>query len=75
VATDTGYLKRLCESSGGRLLAPAELAKLNAELRDEKQEATPKTRLRSVWDRAWFFYLIGLIFGLDWYLRRRWGLC
>lgn len=75
VATDAGYLKRLCESSGGRLLVPAELAKLNAELRDEKQEVTAKTRLRSVWDRAWFFYLIGLIFGLDWYLRRRWGLC
>ncbi len=75
VATDVGYLKRLCESSGGRLLAPAELGKLNAELRDEKQEATSKTRLRTVWDRAWFFYLIGVLFGLDWYLRRRWGLC
>ncbi|MDB6109887.1 MAG: hypothetical protein JWR69_1637 [Pedosphaera sp.] len=75
VATDVGYLKRLCESSGGRLLAPGELAKLNAELRNEKQETTPKTRLRTVWDRTWFFYLIGVLFGIDWYLRRRWGLC
>jgi hypothetical protein len=75
VATDAGYLKRLCESSGGRLLAPNELAKLNAELKDEKQENLPKTRLRTVWDRTWFFYLIGLLFGVDWYLRRRWGLC
>ncbi|MDB6125955.1 MAG: hypothetical protein JWQ71_4948 [Pedosphaera sp.] len=75
VATDVGYLKRLCESSGGRLLAPGELAKLNTELRNEKVDTTPKTRLQTVWDRAWFFYLIGLLFGVDWYLRRRWGLC
>jgi hypothetical protein len=75
VATDVGFLKRLCESSGGRLLAPAELAKLNTELRNEKMDTTPKTRLQTVWDRAWFFYLIGLFFGIDWYLRRRWGLC
>jgi hypothetical protein len=75
VATDTGYLKRLCESSGGRLLTPEELPRLSSELQNEKQESAPKTRLRSVWDRVWFFYLIGLLFGADWYLRRRWGLC
>ena len=75
VATDVGYLKRLCESSGGRVLAPGELARLNTELRNEKQDTTPKTRLRTVWDTTWFFYLIGVLFGVDWYLRRRWGLC
>ncbi len=75
VATDAGYLRRLCESSGGRLLAPGELAKLNNELREEKLEVAPKTRLQTIWDRTWFFYLIGLLFGVDWYLRRRWGLC
>ena len=75
VATDTGYLRRLCESSGGRLLLPGELGKLNDELHEEKLDIAPKTRLHSVWDRTWFFYLIGLLFGVDWYLRRRWGLC
>jgi hypothetical protein len=75
VATDVGYLKRLCESTGGRLLARNELAKLNLQLKNEKLDSTPKTRLVSVWDRTWFFYLIGLLFGIDWYLRRRWGLC
>jgi hypothetical protein len=75
VATDVGYLKRLCESSGGRLLAPGELAKLNTELRNDKVDTTPKTRLLTIWDRTWFFYLIGLLFSVDWYLRRRWGLC
>lgn len=75
VATDVTYLKRLCESSGGRLLDPNELAKFMKELRDEKSDSTPKTRLRSVWDQTWIFYSIGLLFGVDWYLRRRWGLC
>ena len=74
VATDVTCLKRLCESSGGRLLAPAELGKLIRELRDEKSDAAPKTRLTTLWDRAWVFYVIGMVFGAEWYLRRRWGL-
>ncbi|MDO8944531.1 MAG: hypothetical protein Q7U75_15215, partial [Desulfobacterales bacterium] len=74
VITDVAYLKRLCESSGGRLLLPEELGKLVGELKDEKVDLTPKTRLTSIWDRASVFYLAGLLFGLDWYLRRRWGL-
>jgi hypothetical protein len=75
VATDAGYLKKLCESSGGRLLKPEELGKFLAELSEEKNTDTPQTRLTSAWDRVWVFWLIGLIFAADWYLRRRWGLC
>jgi hypothetical protein len=75
VITDATYLKRLSESSGGRLLTPPELAQLAIELRDETVDTTPKTRLVSIWDQASFFYLIGLLFGADWFLRRRWGLC
>jgi hypothetical protein len=75
VTTDTLGLRRLCESSGGRVIEPADLARLLGELDGEKSEATPKTRLRPVWNVAWVFYLIGLLFGLDWFLRRRWGLC
>ena len=75
VATDAGYLKKLCESSGGRLLKADELGKFLAELREERSEAVPQTRLTSAWDRVWVFWLIGLLFAADWYLRRRWGLC
>lgn len=74
VATDVTYLKRLCESSGGRLLLPEELGKLNTELRAEKLDLTPKTKLTTLWDQATVFYMIGLLLGIDWYLRRRWGL-
>jgi hypothetical protein len=75
VATDTLYLRRLCESSGGRLLEPGELPKLLRELSSEKADLTPRTVRHPVWNAAWVFYLAGLLFGLDWFLRRRWGLC
>ncbi len=32
-------------------------------------------RLCPVWNQAWVFYLTGVLFGMDWFLRRRWGLC
>ena len=75
VATDSLYLRRLCESSGGRLIEAAELPKLIKELNTEKTDQAPQTIVRPVWNVAWVFYLAGLLFGLDWFLRRRWGLC
>lgn len=75
VATDALYLRRLCEGSGGRVIEPGELAKLLKESSSEKTDQTPKTIVRPVWNTAWVFYLAGLLFGLDWFLRRRWGLC
>jgi hypothetical protein len=75
VATDVVGLRRLCESSGGRMLEPGDLSRLLKELNSEKSDATPRTRLCPVWDEGWVFYLAGVLFGLDWFLRRRWGLC
>jgi hypothetical protein len=75
VATDAGYLRKLCEASGGRLLAPDELGKLLTELKDTQSNAEPSTKLTAIWDRWWVFWAIGLFLGMDWYLRRRWGLC
>lgn len=75
VAADTLFLRRMCEASGGRLLKPSELPKLLTQLSNEKADQTPKVLLRPAWNEAWVFYLAGLLFGLDWFLRRRWGLC
>lgn len=75
VSTDNGYLRKLSEASGGRLLTAAEMPKLLAELRDDKTRTTPMTRLVSAWDRSWVLWLIAGLFAADWYLRRRWGLC
>jgi hypothetical protein len=74
VATDITYLRKLCESSGGRLLKPEELGKFLRELSNDRGESNPQTRLVSLWDRVWVFWAIGLAFGFDWFLRRRWGL-
>jgi hypothetical protein len=74
VATDAAYLRKLSESSGGRLLQPGELNKLLDELKSDKVEAAATQKLTSAWDRVWVFWAIGLLFGVDWYLRRRWGL-
>ncbi len=75
VATDTLYLRRLCEASGGRIIDPSELPKLLRELNAEKTDQTPKIVTQPVWNDTWVFYLAGLLLGLDWFLRRRWGLC
>jgi len=75
VATDSGYLRKLCEASGGKLVTSGELPKLLTELRDDKTRTTPATRLVSAWDRALVLWLITGLFAADWYLRRRWGLC
>ena len=40
----------------------------------EPSDAEPQTQITPVWNVAWVFYGAGLLFGLDWYLRRRWGL-
>jgi hypothetical protein len=75
VAVDLVGLRRLCESSGGRLIEPGDLGRLFKELNSEKDQAAPQTRLCPVWNQAWVFYLAGVLFGMDWFLRRRWGLC
>ncbi len=75
VATDVAYLRRLCETSGGRLLNQDELKQLMVELGNQTADLTPKTRLCPIWNETWVFYLAGLLFGVDWFLRRRWGLC
>ena len=54
---------------------PGDLPRLLKELNNEKADQTPESLLRPVWNEAWVFYLAGLLFGLDWFLRRRWGLC
>jgi len=74
VATDPNYLRQLCEASGGRLLDASELSALVKSLAREKTDETPKVLTQPVWDEAWVCYSIAFCFGLDWFLRRRWGL-
>lgn len=75
VAADPSYLRRLCEASGGRVLKPEEFAGMLKTLKAAPNEPSMRTRKITLWDRAWFFWLIAGLFGGDWYLRRKWGLC
>ncbi len=75
VAANPDYLRRLCEASGGRLLKPEEFSATLKSLQAAPEEPSFRTRKITLWDRAWVFWLIGGLFGADWYLRRKWGLC
>lgn len=74
VAADLAYLRRLCEATGGRVLAPAELPGALIAVRSGQPDQAPLTRLVTLWDRAWVYWLLAGVLGLEWFLRRRWGL-
>lgn len=68
------YLDQLAKASGGRLIDPSEIAGLVDDLLRDAAEQPPLVRRIALWDRGWVFWLIGLLFALEWYARRRWGL-
>ncbi len=77
VSTDLPYLRTLAAASGGELLDPGSLRKTIAGLvrmAEAEANAPPITTRRTLWDRTLFFYLLFAILGLEWALRRRWGL-
>ncbi|MBC2593944.1 VWA domain-containing protein [Ruficoccus amylovorans] len=74
VAVDLPYLEKLAETSGGRMLQPDELAAFIQQKRSEDTSVEPTVKLKEIWNRPWLFYLIGLLLGGEWLLRRRWGL-
>jgi hypothetical protein len=67
-------LARLAELSGGALLAPAEIDDLASRIRNAVATPTARTVQRDLWHNAWTFLVLVLILGMEWGLRRRWGL-
>lgn len=77
VATDVEYLRKLAAASGGRVLDAASLGGVIEGLTREaaaQNAAPPSLRRHSLWDKPPFFWLLCGVFGVDWFLRRRWGL-
>ncbi|HUF64185.1 MAG TPA: hypothetical protein VMN36_19065 [Verrucomicrobiales bacterium] len=77
VATDVEYLRKLATASGGRVLDAASLPGMLENLERAaaaESAAPPMVRRSSLWDRAQVFWLLCGLFGMDWFLRRRWGL-
>ncbi|HEX2749184.1 MAG TPA: hypothetical protein VHM91_14350, partial [Verrucomicrobiales bacterium] len=80
-STDTSlnlpYLRALADASGGKLLDAAALPGMIQTLeRAAVAEATapPVVRRKTIWDTARVFLLLAGLFGVEWFLRRRWGL-
>ncbi|QDU54534.1 glutamine amidotransferase [Aeoliella mucimassa] len=68
-------LAKMTDESGGQAFAPEELPSLLKKLADEKPELkTEVVRRITYWDK-WpvLLAMVGLV-GLEWYLRKRWGL-
>ena len=74
-AADASTMESLAAMTGGQSLAPEQLPELIQRLTDETQylEVQQETK-KTFWD-TWSFFLtlVGLL-GLEWYLRKRWGL-
>ncbi len=76
-AVDLPYLQKLATASGGRVLDAAGLTELVKNLRslaEADAAAPPIVRRWTLWDRRSVFWLLAAALGLDWFLRRRWGL-
>jgi uncharacterized membrane protein len=74
-SADVATMQSLAATTGGESLAPEELPKLVRRLAEdtanlEVQQETKKT----FWDTWAFFLTIVVLLGLEWYLRKRWGL-
>ncbi len=73
LAADTACLERLAARSGGKLLSPDALVAELAAMRPDVLEA-PVKEWRPLWDRAWVFAVVLVLFGAEWWLRRQNGL-
>jgi hypothetical protein len=74
-AADPASLESLAAITGGESLAPERLTELVQRLASqteylEVQQETKKT----FWDRWPFFLMLVGLLGVEWYLRKRWGL-
>ena len=74
ISVDRPYLERLAQQSGGRMIEREELGPLVRELLI-KEEPEPLKQREPVWDVYWLALAIAGLLGLDWWIRRRSGLC
>ena len=66
-------LRRVSRASGGRYLETADLSRLPSLLSSSADEPGPP-RLQELWHNIWIFTGVVALLGVEWFLRRRWGL-
>jgi len=74
-AADAATMQSLAAMTGGQSLAPEQLPDLIRRLAEETQRLeVQKETKKTFWD-AWLFFLaVVALLGLEWFLRKRWGL-
>lgn len=74
-SADPAFLAKLAESSGGRLITENELEQVIRNLEPANRPMDPnKAEWAPLWNRSWLLSLLLLLFGMDWFIRRRNGL-
>jgi hypothetical protein len=56
------------------MLDPSEIAKVVDDLLRGSSEQAPLIRRVPLWDKPWIYVLLCFLLGVEWYIRRRWGL-
>ncbi|MFV1996283.1 MAG: hypothetical protein ACC661_12675, partial [Verrucomicrobiales bacterium] len=70
---DRNLLEELARLSGGEVVSADDLPALVKSL-PERGAPLMETRSRPLWHTPWIFLAALLFFGVEWALRRRWGL-
>jgi uncharacterized membrane protein len=74
-AADRGALEGLAAMTGGKTLAPEQLPLLIEQIRKQLHDLEVETQIKeTLWDNWPFFLLLVGVLGLEWFLRKKWGL-
>jgi len=74
-SADAASMESLAAMTGGELLAPEQLPELIRRLTEETESLEIRRETKTTfWDTWPFFLAVVGILGLEWYLRKRWGL-
>ena len=73
VATDEDLLARVSATTGGELLALEELDKLPAKVKAFAVSSSQRAKPVDAWDAWQLLVFLSVWVGVEWYLRRRWG--
>jgi hypothetical protein len=66
-------LQALAEAGGGTFLEADDLSFSKLAFAEPKMEQVNRRRVIALWNQSWVLALLGLLFGTEWILRRRWG--
>ncbi|MBU4398473.1 MAG: hypothetical protein KKE86_03965, partial [Planctomycetes bacterium] len=74
-SADAAMLENIARIGGGKSLAPEQLPELVRRLTEETEhlEVRQETK-KTFWDTWTFFLTLVALLGLEWYLRKHWGL-